>query len=335
MRFVLIVAIFLLGTSLLQAEEHAARPNVLIVIADQWRAQSFGFAGDPDVKTPNFDALAKQCIRFTHAVSGLPVCSPTRSSLLTGQRALTHGVFLNDVQLNPDAVTLAKVLKGSGYSTACVGKWHMDGRGRSTFIPKERRQGFDYWKVLECTHNYNSSYYFADTNDRCQWSGYDAIAQTTDACEYLKKQSKAEKPFLMLLAWGPPHDPYLTAPAQYKAMYDAAKLTLRPNVPEAEQEKARKIIAGYDAHCTALDGCMGQILETLEKAGLVENTLVIFTADHGDMLGSQGLYKKQKPYDESIRVPMLWRWPAGLGAVARELDAPINTEDIMPTILSL
>ncbi len=243
---------------------------------------------------------------------------------------------MNDVQLDPNAVSMAKILKESNYNTACIGKWHIDGRGRSAFIPKERRQGFDYWKVLECTHNYNKSFYFADTDDRCQWSGYDANAQTADACEYLKKQTKADQPFLMLLSWGPPHDPYLTAPEKYRALYDPAKLTLRPNVPEAEQANTRKILAGYYAHCTALDDCMGELLTTLDQAGLSENTLIIFTADHGDMLGSQGMYKKQKPFDESARVPMLWRWPARFGKEPREVGATtINTEDILPTILSL
>ena len=328
----LLLLIFILHT---HAAENPARPNVLIVIADQWRAQAFGFAGDPNVKTPRFDALSNHCVNFPYAVSGLPVCSPTRASLLTGQRPLTHGVFLNDVQLNPDAVTLAKCLKSANYNTACIGKWHIDGRGRSAFIPKERRQGFDYWRVLECTHNYNKSFYFADTDESCQWTGYDANAQTNDACDYLKKQAVADKPFLMLLSWGPPHDPYLTAPEQYRAMYDPAKLILRPNVPADAQAQTRKILAGYYAHCTALDACMGQLLDTLDAAGLSKNTLVIFTSDHGDMLGSQGLYKKQKPYDESARVPMLWRWPAAFGDAAKILDAPINTEDLMPTILSL
>src|SRR5256885_5361259 len=93
------------------------KPNILVVLADQWRAQAFGFAGDPNVRTPNFDRLASESIRFINAVAGMPVCSPTRASLLTGQRPLTHGVFLNDVPLNPNATTIAKVLKAEGYDT--------------------------------------------------------------------------------------------------------------------------------------------------------------------------------------------------------------------------
>ena len=328
-----ILLLLVLGPAVRAAD--AAKPNIVVVLADQWRTQAFGFAGDPNVKTPNFDRLAGESIRFVNAVSGMPVCSPTRASLLTGQRPLTHGVFLNDVPLNPDAVSLPKVLKAAGYETAAIGKWHVDGHGRSVYIPRERRQGFDYWKVLECTHNYTDSIYYGDTSDKLHWSGYDALDQTRDACAFLTRHAAAKQPFLLWLAWGPPHDPYLTAPEKYRALYDPATLVLRPNVPEKVVAQARKNLAGYYAHCSALDDAMGEILAKLRETGLAENTILVFSADHGDMLGSQGVWKKQKPFDESARVPLLIRWPAGLGAQARQLDAPINSEDVMPTLLGL
>ena len=313
----------------------AIPPNIVIVIADQWRPQAFGFTGDPNVKTPNFDRLAGQSAHFINAVSGMPVCSPTRASLLTGQRPLTHGIFLNDVPLNPDAITLPKVLKAAGYDTAAIGKWHVDGHGRTSFIPRERRQGFDYWKVLECTHSYTDSIYYGDSPEKARWSGYDAFDQTRDACDYMRSRGKDAKPFLLWLAWGPPHDPYFTAPEKYRGLHDPAKLVLRPNIPAETKPMARKNLAGYYAHCSALDDAMGQLLATLDETQQTQNTIFVFTADHGDMLGSQGLWKKQKPYDESARVPMLIRWPAGLGEKGRKLDAPINTEDVMPTLLGL
>jgi arylsulfatase A-like enzyme len=311
------------------------QPNILLVLADQWRAEAFGYAGNRHIKTPNLDQLQREGIQFINAVSGMPVCSPMRASLLTGQRPLTHGVFLNDVPLNPEAVTVAKVLHAAGYDTAYIGKWHVNGDGRSAFIPRERRQWFDYWKVLECTHDYNHSAYYSDSPEKLYWPGYDAIAQTADAQEYLREHARAQKPFFLVLAWGPPHDPYFTAPEKYRALYDPAKLTLRPNVPETGSENARKTLAGYYAHCTALDDCIGELCRTLRETGMAENTLLVFTSDHGDMLGSQGAYKKQRPYDEAIRVPLLLHWPKGLGAKARQLDAPINSEDLMPTLLGL
>src|SRR5687768_3327757 len=94
------------------------RANIVLVLADQWRAQALGFAGDPNIRTPHLDRFERECVNFTQAVSGVPVCSPARASLLTGQRPLTHGVFLNDVPLRPNAVTLARELKSAGYDTA-------------------------------------------------------------------------------------------------------------------------------------------------------------------------------------------------------------------------
>lgn len=313
----------------------ARQPNVVFVLADQWRAEAFGYAGNRDIQTPNLDRLQREGVQFVNAVSGMPVCCPTRASLLTGQRPLTHGVFLNDVPLSPQATTIAEVLSAAGYDTAYIGKWHVDAHGRSNFIPRERRQGFDYWKVLECTHNYNQSAYYADGPEKLYWEGYDAIAQTKDARQYLRDHAQSPKPFILVLAWGPPHDPYFTAPEKYRAFYDADKLTTRPNVPEEGRANARKTLAGYYAHCTALDDCFGELRRTLRESGLEENTLLVFTSDHGDMLGSQGAYKKQRPWDEAIRVPLLVRWPKGLGAKARRLDAPINSEDLMPTLLGL
>jgi len=138
-------------------------PNLLFEFADQWRAQATGYAGDPNLKgkTPHLDQLAKESVNLVNAVSTMPVCTPCRASLLTGQTALTHGLFLNDAPLNPEAMTIAKVYKAAGYDTGYVGKWHVDGHGRSAYIPEGRRQGFDYWKVLECTHQYNASAYYA------------------------------------------------------------------------------------------------------------------------------------------------------------------------------
>ncbi len=318
------------------AATNASQPNVLIVIADQWRAQAFGFAGDKNAKTPNFDRFERECVNFTQAVAGMPVCSPTRATLLTGQRPQTHGIFINDVPLSTNAVTIAKELKAAGYDTGCIGKWHVDAHGRTNFIPRERRQGFDYWKVLECAHAYNNSFYYADGPEKLKWDGYDAIAQTRDAQQYIRDHGKpGSKPFLLWMAWGPPHNPYETAPEKYRAMYAADDIQLHPNVPPEMQKVARGWFAGYYAHCTALDDCFADLLKTLDEAGLASNTIVVFTSDHGDMLGSHGQQRKQRPWEESVRVPMLWRVPASLGVKPRRVAGTINTEDVMPTLLAL
>ena len=311
------------------------RPNVVFVFGDQWRQQATGYAGNVDVKTPNLDNLAKQSVSFTHAVAGCPVCSPFRASLLTGQRPLTHGVFVNDVCLQPTGTSIAEAFSAAGYDTAYIGKWHVDGHGRSNYIPPERRLGFDYWKVLECTHDYNHSPYYAGNSDKkLYWEGYDAIAQTRDAETYIRDRS-GDRPFLLMLSWGPPHAPYDTAPKESQSLYSADSIRLRPNVPNDIAPKAREWLAGYYAHCSALDACVGDLLSTLEACGLSDNTIFVFTSDHGDMLGSQGQTKKQRPWDESIRVPFLLRYPDLAGWKPRETGAIIDAHDIMPTLLGL
>jgi len=317
-----------------QGRRSVKKPNVVYIFADQWRAAATGYAGDPNAKTPNLDKLAQESVNLTNAVSGCPVCSPYRGSLMTGQYPLSHGVFLNDVQLNPDAVSIAKVYKQAGYETAYIGKWHLDGRGRSNFIPRQRRQGFDFWKALECTHNYNNSFYYGDENVKLKWEDYDAIAQTRETQKYIRRQQDG-KPFLLVLSWGPPHAPYQTAPEKYKQMFKSENIQLRPNVPENARKQARNILAGYYAHISVLDDCVGWIVQTLKDCRLEKDTILVFTADHGDMLQSRGQMKKQRPWDESIRVPFLVRYPALLGKDGKKIDMPINAPDIMPTLLGL
>lgn len=311
------------------------KPNIVFVFGDQWRQQATGYADNPDVKTPNLDALAKKSINFSHAVASIPVCSPYRASLLTGQRPLTHGVFVNDVYLQPKGPSIAEAFTAKGYDTAYIGKWHVDGHGRSSYTAPERRLGFNYWKVLECTHDYNNSLYYAgDSDEKLYWEGYDAIAQTKDAETYIRQHDK-NKPFLMMLSWGPPHAPYHTAPEKYRELYSPDNIHLRPNVPEDMAAESRKWLAGYYAHCSALDDCIGSLLKTLDECGITDDTIFVFTSDHGDMLGSQGHTKKQRPWDESIRVPFLLQYPGLPGWQPREVDAPIDAQDIMPTLLGL
>lgn len=310
------------------------RPNIVFVFGDQWRAQATGYAGDPNVRTPHLDRFAQRSLRFDNAISNCPVCSPWRATLMTGQYPLTHGVFVNDVPVRGNPATLGGCFRDAGYATGYIGKWHIDGHGRSTYIPAGRRKGFDAWLANECTHDYNHSLYYADDPTPRYWDGYDAAAQTRAACEYVRTHAPGG-PFMLMLSWGPPHDPYQTAPEPFRKLYDPAKLKLRPNVPVDLQEETRGKLAGYYAHCSALDQCFGELEQAIEHSGIADNTILVFTADHGDMLGSHGAWNKQRPYEESINVPMLVRWPRGLGNHARRIEAPINAPDLMPTLLGL
>jgi len=139
----------------------------------------------------------------------------------------------------------------------------------------------------------------------------------------------------IMLSWGPPHAPYNTAPAEYRARFSPDQIRLRPNVPEDAVEQSRRDLSGYYAHIAALDDCFGRLLTTLETEGLDDNTIVVFTSDHGDMLGSHGMWKKQSPWDESQRIPFLFRFPARFGREGSVVPIPIGAPDIMPTLLGL
>ncbi|MCM8758999.1 MAG: sulfatase [Candidatus Omnitrophica bacterium] len=310
------------------------RPNLVFVFADQMRAQATHYAGDPNAITPNLDRLAEESIVFTNAVAGCPVCSPYRASLITGQYPHTHGIFLNDLHLQHKAVSIADAFNSATYNTGWIGKWHLDGHGRTRFIPPERRQGFKFWKACECTHDYNHSIYYADNDQKLYWDGYDAIAQAHEAARYIENYQDT-KPFALFVSWGPPHDPYQTAPDEFKKLFDPGKLILRKNVPPELEERARQWLSGYYAHIAALDYAMGIILDGIKKAGIEDDTILIFTSDHGDMLGSQGHFAKQRPWDESILVPFLLRYPKIFGKNKKIFTLPFNVVHIMPTLLSL
>lgn len=324
-----------------EASTEEVPPNVIFVLADQWRAQAVGYAGNEDVITPNIDRLSEESLVFENAVTIMPVCAPWRASFISGQYPLTHGIFYNDKPFPTDANTIGKIYKEAGYQTGYIGKWHLNGHergehpfsGRDKPVPKERRQGFDYWKVREVTHNYNNSFYFDEDNERQVWEGYDAFPQTDSAISYIHKNR--ENPFLLVLSWGPPHDPYHTAPEKFKSLYDPGKIKLRPNVPDAFQDSARNVIANYYAHCTALDEALGELLAAVEQEGIADNTIFVFTSEHGDMLMSKGVLKKQRPWDESIKVPLLIRYPQKFGRQQRRVIDPINTPDLLPTLLGM
>jgi len=317
------------------------RPNLVFVFADQWRAQATGYAGDRNAITPNLDRLAGEAVVFTTAISTCPVSSPYRASLLTGMYPLSHGIFYNDKHLSDSLVSIAEIYRENGYSTGYIGKWHLNGhpwgedrnRFRLLPVPEENRQGFDYWKVMECTHNYNNSDFYDERNVKHKWQGYDAEIQTDSAVAYIERNK--DHPFVLFLSWGPPHDPYQTAPEEFRQLYaDPEEIKLRENVPDSLSDATIKDLSGYYAHIAALDTYIGKLQRVLRDAGLEENTIFVFTSDHGDMLGSHAQERKQKPWDESVLVPFILKYPARI-TESRSISTPFVTEDIMPTLLGL
>ncbi|MCF7673797.1 MAG: sulfatase [Akkermansiaceae bacterium] len=322
-------------TVLHAAEDKVSKPNIVYVLADQWRASATGYAGDPNVKTPHLDHLAKESLNFRNAVSVCAVCTPHRAALMTGRFPTSTGMFLNDAHLPDSELCMAEILGAAGYATGYIGKWHLDGNGRCAYIPPSRRQGWDYWKGAECDHTYNHSHYYTGTSEvKHFWEGYDAFAQTKDAQQYLRDRARTKQPFILFVAYGTPHFPHDTAPAEFKALYPPDKIKLPPNVPAAMQAKARKEAQGYYAHCTALDRCIGDLLGTLADTGLATHTIFVFSSDHGEMLGSHGVppRTKQVAWSEASQVPFLMRIPATGG---RTVKTPLTTPDILPTLLGL
>lgn len=303
-------------------------PNVIFVFADQLRGCSVGYAGEEPVKTPHIDRFAEEAAVFTNAVSMLPVCGPYRGSLITGRTPLTTGLVLNDIALKTSEISVADAFKAGGYKTAYIGKWHLDGPDRTAPVPPgPRRQGFDYWVGANFEHNYDNSRFTDNDGTVKTWEGWDAEAQTSLALDYVRDNADGD-PFVLFLSWGPPHHPYRVAPQTYLDMYDPADIQGRPNCPDVPRED----LWGYYAQTTFLDDQFARIVDVLDETGLSDDTVLIFTSDHGDMHGSHGHYKKQWPWNESIKVPFALRYPRAVPAGTR-IDTPISVIDIMPTLL--
>lgn len=310
----------------------AKRPNIILVMADQMRGSAMG-KGNENVHTPNLDRLADEGTLFTRAVSNTPVCSPVRASIITGLHTLTHELVNNDKALRTDLTTLGHCLNDAGYKCGYIGKWHMDNADRGVFVPPgPRRQGFDdYWASYNCNHRYFDGYYYLNDNPEPVWiDGYEPFGQTELAIDYLKEKAGREDPFCLFLSYGPPHCPYDVVPQEYLDMYPVQNIELRPNAPEyTDKEK----LAGYYAHISALDECFGKLMDAVDLLSLRENTLIIFTSDHGDMLFSQDRGWKGKPWRESVIIPFIASWP-GVIPNGRTSGRLISLVDIMPTLLS-
>ncbi|MGY6648006.1 sulfatase family protein [Wenyingzhuangia sp. IMCC45574] len=314
------------------------KPNIIYLLTDQWRGSALGYAGNPDVKTPHLDAFSKRAVNFTNAVSVTPICTTHRAALFTGRYPTTTGMVVNDVYLPAEELTIAEIFKKEGYNTAYWGKWHLDGHGRETYIPKERRQGFEFWRALECSHSYNKMPYYDNNNpEKKYWKEYSPFAIAKDANKYLEAHALDAKPFLAVVSIAAPHYPHGSAPKKYKNLYNPDSLTLNPNVAEKYKASSRKELQGYYAHATATDEAIGLILNKIKELKIEDNTIIVFSADHGEMMGAHGVkpFVKQLAWDESIRVPFLISYPNIGENKGATVYAPINTPDVLPSLLGL
>ena len=345
--------------------QHTDRPNLLIVMADQFRASAFGFKQIEPVQTPNLDRFAKESVVVSQAVSGYPVSSPTRGMLYSGAYPHVNGILSNcnsntaphNVELRQDLVCWSDVLHDEGYITAHIGKWHMDkpvkpyvecynnkGTAWNEWCPPERRHGFDYWISYGTYDRHLNPMYWNTDSKREEFyyvNQWGPEYETDVAIHFLDSIRGQENPFAVMVSMNPPHTGYEQVPDKYKQMYEhlnvdsiADALPCVKGSSEKSQRYFKRSLANYYACITGVDEQFGRIMKALEKNGQLENTIVIFLSDHGDSMGMHDNIGKNIFYEEAMRVPFFVSWKKKLKP---RLDEKLlySMEDFCPTILSL
>lgn len=318
-------------------EDTVNKPNVLLIYADQMRFDSTGFAGNPVVKTPNYDAMAEAGAYFDHAYCSFPLCCPFRASLMSGLYAHTNGMCTNHYPINLDCVPafLPQLAAENGYKTGWIGKWHLNGGNKFDHVPREYQLGFDVFTGYSRGHHYIDGIFYrgADPTPRTS-PRYEPEYQTDHAIEFMESALAENKPFLAMMCFGLPHSPVEMAPDYYKNMYSPEDIELPDTVPAYKAEQSRRYRAHYYGLVTCVDDQLGRLDAWLKARGIYENTAVIFVSDHGDMCGEHGLEYKSTYYESSAHVPLVIRWPEGIRKtrVEQMVDPSV---DLFPTILTL
>lgn len=341
------------------------RPNILFIFPDQYRAQAMGFTGEDPVLTPCLDRLASESVVCVNAVSTMPLSSPYRGMLMTGMYPHHNNVQTNcntyanrfGTHLRQEDTTLSDVLDAAGYYCGYIGKWHLDApegplarswkqaEWDAYTPPGPRRHHFRYWCSYGCHSRHMDPYYWVNEAERSDTTfarKWGPEFEADRAIEFLRAAGTAaardrSKPWALFVSMNPPHGPYSAVPERYKALYrdiPVDSLLVRLNVPAGSRgDKGRANVRDYFACVTGVDEQIGRILAELEASGQARNTIVVFTADHGEMMGSHGLMQKVVYYDESFRIPFLIRWPEALEPRVDSL--PLGVPDVMPTLLGL
>ena len=310
-----------------------ARPNVVVLFTDQQRWDTCGCYGSPMDLTPHLDAMAAGGTRFARAFTCQPVCAPARASLQTGKYATATGVWKNGLPLTRQQTTLAHYFKDAGYRVGYVGKWHLSGVDEKP-VPVEHRGGYvDLWQaadVLEFTSKPYGGHWFDADGRQVDFEGYrvDALADT--AMGFIR-QSKAE-PFYLMLSWLEPHHQNdmnrFVAPDGYAARYADCHVPadLR-NLPGNWMSQ----LPDYYGICARIDENVGRILACLDELRLTENTIVVFTSDHGCHFRTRNGEYKRSCHDGSNRIPMVFAGPGLEGRPA--IDELVSLVDVPPTLL--
>ena len=356
---------------LVAGRAHAAdakRPNLLIIHTDEhnfrtlgcYRAvmtpdQAFVWGKGVAVETPNIDWIAKDGALATRFYATTPVCSPSRSALMSGLYPQNTPVTTNDVPMRDGIVTFAEVLRQNGYATGYAGKWHLDGNGKPQWGPK-RQFGFadnrymfnrGHWKQLEDTPDGPQVKARKGNQPTYDVNGADATSFTTDfladrTVEFIAAHKN--EPFCWMVSLPDPHGPNTVRPP-YDTMFDNMKFqaprTMNgpdTNLPSWGKKQAGNLnnaqMARYFGMVKCIDDNVGKILKAVKAAGVLDRTIIIFTSDHGDLCGEHGRHNKGVPYEASAKVPFVIRYPGTIrpGTVVHEA---LGCVDFSPTILSL
>lgn len=332
------------------------RPNILVFLTDdhgQWAQHAYG---NSELKTPHMDALATNGTRMTNAFTTCPVCSPARASFFTGRMPSQHGIqdWLNDVQYprHPGLAgqtTIAMLLQKAGYHTGLVGKWHCGNE-------PEPKPGFDFWfSYWVSQYPHRGEQNFSNQGKHVVEQGQQSPLLTNHALEFLQKQQSEpetrDKPFFLFVGYVDTHSPHKDAPDDLAKQYDSATFRDIPDEPfsachgELIEKKAsapgaeQRRRAEYYGAVSSIDREIGRILAALEASGQRENTLIVYTGDHGLNTGHHGLWEKgnatlpQNFLEESIKVACTLSWPKGGIRQKVVSDAMVDHCDLFQTLL--
>lgn len=322
-----------------------ARPNIVFFFSDQQRWDTVGAYGQPLDVTPNLDRMAAEGVRFEQAFTCQPVCGPARACLQTGKWATEVGCYRNGIALPRDVTTLADLLHESGYETAYIGKWHLastHGQGaadvdyRTKPVPPERRGGYrDHWvaaDVLEFTsHSYDGGMFAGDGTFR-PFSGYRADGQTDFVLEYLR-QRRGDRPFFLFLSYIEPHhqNDHNCYEGPHGSKERFANFVPPPDLVDHGGDW-RENYPDYLGCCASLDANLGRIRDQLAALGLAENTLIIYTSDHGSHFRTRNGEYKRSCHDGCLRIPLIVNGPGFSGG--RVIPELVSLIDLPKTVLT-
>ncbi len=308
-------------------------PNVIVFFTDQQRWDSTGVHGNPLDLTPNFDRMAQHGTHVYNSFTVQPVCGPARSCLQTGLYATQTGSFRNGIPLSPDLPTLAHYFKDAGYTTGYIGKWHLADNASAGPVREEQRGGYDYWlasNLLEFTSDAYDMVMYDNDGNAVKLPGYRVDAQTDAVIRYV--DAHQDEPFFLFVSYIEPHhqnhvDDY-PPPDGYRERY-AGRWT--PPDLAALGGSTHAHLGGYFGMIKRLDEALGRLMDSLKSLGLDENTIILFTSDHGNHFKTRNAEYKRSCHEASIRVPTAFSGPGFEGG--GQIRKLVSLVDLPPTLL--